>query len=198
MARPKHADTRYLELKNGKYRVTVAVPRALQGKLGTKLKRPLNTDSRATANTLKWAVVAELKAIIDRAGRDVPQGDHLTREALDPATHRVTIRDDQELAQLDEEIVRRAEEMLGDPVATETDPDTGGPVYLMTQGERARRACSLRWPRGAPGHANREPPPRGLPRSGPSPRLARSPTTAGLSLFLSAWVAGQDQHPGDP
>jgi hypothetical protein len=53
MARPKHADTRYLELKNGKYRVTVAVPRALQGKLGTKLKRPLNTDSRATANTLK-------------------------------------------------------------------------------------------------------------------------------------------------
>ena len=91
MARPKHADTRYLELKNGKYRVTVAVPRALQGKLGTKLKRPLNTDSRATANTLKWAVVAELKAIIDRAGRDVPQGDHLTREALGgchPSDHR--------------------------------------------------------------------------------------------------------------
>jgi hypothetical protein len=90
MARPKHADTRYLELKNGKYRVTVAVPRALQGKLGTKLKRPLNTDSRATANTLKWAVVAELKAIIDRVGRDVPQEDHLTREALELATHRVT------------------------------------------------------------------------------------------------------------
>ena len=89
--RPKHADTRYLELKNGKYRVTVAVPRALQGTLGTKLKRPLNTDSRATANTLKWAVVAELKAIIDRAGRGVPHGDHLTREALElchPSGHR--------------------------------------------------------------------------------------------------------------
>jgi hypothetical protein len=104
MARSKHADTRYLELKNGKYRVTVAVPRALQGTLGAKLKRPLNTDSRATANTLKWAVVAELKAIIDREGRGVPQGDHLTREALELATHRVTVRDDQELAQLDEEI----------------------------------------------------------------------------------------------
>jgi hypothetical protein len=112
MARPKHADTRYLELKNGKYRVTVAVPRALQGKLGTKLKRPLNTNSRATANTLKWAVVAQLKAIIDRAGRDVPQGDHLTREALELATHRVTVRDDQELAQLDEEIVRRAAQQV--------------------------------------------------------------------------------------
>ena len=137
MARPKHADTRYLELKNGKYRVTVAVPRALQGKLGTKLKRPLNTDSRATANTIKWAVVAELKAIIDRAGRDVPEGDHLTREALELATHRVTIRDDQELGQLDEEIVRRAEEMLGDPVATETDPDTGGPVYIYDAGRES-------------------------------------------------------------
>jgi hypothetical protein len=67
VARPKHSDTRYLELKNGKYRVTVAVPRALQGKLETKLKKPLNTDSRATANT-KWAVVAELNAIIDRQG----------------------------------------------------------------------------------------------------------------------------------
>src|ERR1700735_5539268 len=137
MARPKHADTRYLELKNGKYRVTVAVPRALQGKLGTKLKRPLNTDSRATANTLKWAVVAELKAIIDRAARDVPQGDHLTREALELATHRVTIRDDQELAQLDEDIVRRDEERLADPVATETDPDTGDPVYVYDAGRES-------------------------------------------------------------
>ena len=62
--------------------------------------RPLNTDSRATANTLKWAVVAELKAIIDRAGRGVAQGDHLTREAMELATHRVTLTDDQELAQL--------------------------------------------------------------------------------------------------
>src|ERR1700675_924892 len=109
IARPKHADTRYLELKNGKFRVAVAVPRALHGKLGTKLKRPLNTDSRATANTHKCAVVTELKAIIDRAGRGVPQGDHLTREALELATHRVTVRDNQELAQL-EEIVPRADE----------------------------------------------------------------------------------------
>ena len=112
-------------------------PSRLQGKLGTKLKRPLNTDSRATANTLKWAVVAELKAIVDRAGRDAPQGDHLTREALELATHRVTVRDDQELAQLDEEIVRRADEMLGDPVATEADPDTGDPVYIYDAGRES-------------------------------------------------------------
>jgi hypothetical protein len=47
---------------------------------GDEAQRPLNADSRATANTLKWAVFAELKVIIDRAGRDVPQGDNLIRE----------------------------------------------------------------------------------------------------------------------
>ena len=146
MAKPKHADTRYLELKNGKYRVTVAVPRALQGKLRTKLKRPLKTDSRATANTLKWAVVAELKAIIDRAGRDVPQGDHLTREALELATHRVTVRDAQELAQLDEEIARRADEMLGDRWRPRRTRTLVAPCTSMTQGESAGRTCSLQWP----------------------------------------------------
>jgi hypothetical protein len=72
--------------------VTVASPRVLHGKLGTKLKRLLNADSRATANIVKWAVFAELKVIIDRAGRDVPQGDNLIREALELATHRVTVR----------------------------------------------------------------------------------------------------------
>jgi hypothetical protein len=33
--------------------------------------------------------------------------------------------------------VRRAEEMLGDPVATETDPDTGGPVYIYDAGRES-------------------------------------------------------------
>jgi hypothetical protein len=42
---------------------TVAGP---HGKLGTKLKRPQSADCRATANTLKCAVFAELKVIIDR------------------------------------------------------------------------------------------------------------------------------------
>jgi hypothetical protein len=64
MSSPKRADTRYLEPKNGEYMVTVA---GLHGKLGTKLKRRLqNADCRATANTLKCAVFAELKVIIDR------------------------------------------------------------------------------------------------------------------------------------
>jgi hypothetical protein len=31
--------------------------------------------------------------------------------------------------------------MLGDPVVTETDPDSGGPVYIYEHGERAGRPC---------------------------------------------------------
>jgi hypothetical protein len=55
--------TRYIELHRGKWRVTIAVPRLLVNKLGTRLKRNLNTDSMATANAMKWAVVAELKTV---------------------------------------------------------------------------------------------------------------------------------------
>lgn len=67
MPRPSHSDTRYLEKHRGKYRVSVGVPRPLQGALGTRLKRPLNTDSLAVANRLKWSVVAELRAMIEKA-----------------------------------------------------------------------------------------------------------------------------------
>jgi hypothetical protein len=93
LMRPRHADTRYLELHRGKWRVTVAVPRPLVHKLGTRLKRPLNTDSRATANALKWAVVAELKAIIDRTAHDSPKPDNGAHEALAIAAHRAVLRD---------------------------------------------------------------------------------------------------------
>jgi site-specific recombinase XerC len=138
MPRPRHADTRYLELHNGRYRVTVAVPRALHGKLGTRLKRPLHTDSRATANALKWAVVAELRGIIDRAASGTPAADSGTREALEIAAHRATVRDPEELEQLDEAIARRADEMRGDPIATEADAETGGPVYIHDQDRESR------------------------------------------------------------
>ena len=128
--RPRHADTRFLELHRGKYRVTVAVPRPLHAKLGTRLKRNLNTTSRATANALKWTVVAELKAIIERASRDTPAASEPAHEALAIAAHRATLRDPEAVAALDEVIAERAEEMQGDPVATEKDADTGAAVYL--------------------------------------------------------------------
>lgn len=145
MARPKHADTRYLELKNGKYRVTVPVPRALHAKFGTKLKKPLNTDSRAVANTLKWEVVAELRAIIDRAASETA-GDQLAREALELSAYRATVRHHRELALLDDAVAERGEEIAGEPIAAEKDPDTGAvPRTSTTRTGRAGRAYSLRW-----------------------------------------------------
>jgi hypothetical protein len=62
--------TSYLELQHGQWRVTVSVPRPLQKRFGTRLKRQLGTDSLTEANTLKWPVVAELKARIEAAKKD--------------------------------------------------------------------------------------------------------------------------------
>ncbi|KAF0232096.1 MAG: integrase family [Beijerinckiaceae bacterium] len=57
----------FLELHRGQYRVVVSVPRDLQSKLGTKLKRPLATDSLTTANGVKWPIIAEFKRRIAEA-----------------------------------------------------------------------------------------------------------------------------------
>ena len=59
-------DHQWLEMHGGKWRVTIAVPRSLQPRLGTRLKRSLNTDSLAVANRLKLPVVAELREDINR------------------------------------------------------------------------------------------------------------------------------------
>lgn len=84
MARPSSSDTRYLEQKNGKWRVTLAVPRHLQSKLGTRRKKELHTDSLAVANRMKWQVVAELRAEIGNVANPYqPARDALTREAFE-------------------------------------------------------------------------------------------------------------------
>ncbi|QOG07506.1 tyrosine-type recombinase/integrase [Aureimonas sp. OT7] len=112
MARGKSTDTSFLEKKDGRYRVVVAVPRALHAELGTKLKRPLGTDSLAAANVLKWQVVAELKAIINaalkRGGRDP-----LAREALAMAAERRRAQTHEDLQALDDAVSIRAEQIAG-------------------------------------------------------------------------------------
>lgn len=52
MTRSAATDKQFLELHGGKWRVSIAVPRELQDRLGTRLKRPLNTDSLTVANAL--------------------------------------------------------------------------------------------------------------------------------------------------
>ncbi|WP_336488231.1 tyrosine-type recombinase/integrase [Methylobacterium nigriterrae] len=133
MPRPSSSDTRYLEQNHGKWRVTIAVPRDLHGKLGTRLKRQLQTDSLAIANQLKWQVVSELKAEIDRARRGAggapSRTDILTREAIMLANERAKAQTDDDLDTLDYVVGLRADELRGDPVAVEPD-HRGRPEYI--------------------------------------------------------------------
>ncbi|GJD59635.1 tyrosine-type recombinase/integrase [Methylobacterium dankookense] len=134
MPRPSSSDTRYLEQNHGKWRVTVAVPRDLQKKLGTRLKRQLQTDSLAIANQLKWQVVSELKAEIEHARRG-PDGasirsESLTREALAMAAQRARAQTFEEVDNLDFAVRERGEDIRGRPVAVEQLPGHDAePIY---------------------------------------------------------------------
>ena len=134
--------------------MTIAVPRPLARQLGSRLKRPLNTSSLPTANALKWTVVAELRAIIEKAARGNPQApdgrsiDQSANEAVEIATIRAKAAAE-EVELMDEEIARRWEDMRGDPVAVEAD-EGGHPVYLY---DPEREATASQWAALASGRA---------------------------------------------
>ncbi len=81
---PLSSDPRYLEQHGGKWRVTLAVPKKLRAKFGTRLKRSLYTDSLSVANRRKWTVIAELQRTFEVA-RGVARGDRnaLLAEAVE-------------------------------------------------------------------------------------------------------------------
>ncbi|HEV2545314.1 MAG TPA: tyrosine-type recombinase/integrase [Methylobacterium sp.] len=58
---------RYLAVHGGYWRVSMAVPKELQGELGTRLVRGLNTESVVIARIRREKVVAEFKARIEQA-----------------------------------------------------------------------------------------------------------------------------------
>lgn len=127
------ADSKYLEKHGEKWRVTVPVPRSLHSVLGTKLKRPLNTDSLSTANLLKHAVIAELRQEIARAasGKTDSTGksdDRLTAEALALRASIEQATDDRERQDVIDYIATRADEIAGDPVET-TDSNSGARTF---------------------------------------------------------------------
>ncbi|BBF94216.1 tyrosine-type recombinase/integrase [Blastochloris tepida] len=128
MPRPSSADTRYLELKDGKWRVTVPVPRHLHKKLGTRLKRPLHTDSLATANALKWQVVAELKGMIDREGANTLRH-RMTREALELAAQRARAVTPSEIERIDDWIDEQVDHIRGEPIEIIEYADRAVPIY---------------------------------------------------------------------
>jgi integrase len=74
-------DNRYLMRQRQCWFVSVEVPPSLRGALGRRLKRTLQTRDVAVARACRYRVVAELKALIEKA-RKGPQGDPLWTEAL--------------------------------------------------------------------------------------------------------------------
>ncbi len=124
MRLPSSSDKKYLEVHGSQWRVVINVPKRLHSKLGTKLKRPLGTDSLREANRLKWDVIAELKAIIAQADNPSLSIEAARKQARDKAMHQAALLADRRKAafeteerdQVDEEIALTAEKLAGRPV----------------------------------------------------------------------------------
>jgi integrase len=126
MSRRAAADRQYLELHRERWRVSVAVPKHLHGVLGTRLKRPLNTDSLTIANQLKWPIVREFQHLIANGGAPGEQSPSILAEEFRRQRKQVD-----DTAELDDHIQITAETLRGPEVGTSPDPDTGEehPVY---------------------------------------------------------------------
>ena len=118
-------DTRWLEMHGGKWRVSVAVPRALQGKLGTRLKRSLHTDSLSIANHLKLRIVDELQS---RIARELETSGLLPRPTI---TEALALREELREANgapafedVHRDIARLATDILGPAIAERYDDET--------------------------------------------------------------------------
>jgi integrase len=140
---PTSSERKYLEVHGSQWRVVVNVPKRLHTKLGTKLKRPLGTDSLREANRRKWDVIAELKAIIAQA--DDPSlsmdsarkqaRERAMREAALLAERRKVAFDVEERDQVDEEIDNTATRLAGRPVDVD---EFGSEVFAPGQAELAK------------------------------------------------------------
>lgn len=124
MPLPASSERKYLEVHGSQWRVVINVPKRLHLKLGTKLKRPLGTDSLREANRLKWDVIAELKAIIAQAENPSLSVDAARKQAREKTMYEAALLADrrrvafdvEERDQVDEEIALKAEKLAGRPV----------------------------------------------------------------------------------
>lgn len=132
MAMGTSTNRQYLELHRGKWRVTLAVPKRLQDKLGTRLKRPLGTDSLAVANGIKHGVVQELKDVIARAeGRSTRERDFVMREAERLRTQ-ATLIEQQSSPEFRDAVAERYYEIRGNPIAVREVGDGDEAAQLET------------------------------------------------------------------
>ncbi len=134
--------SQFLELHRGQYRVVVSVPRDLHPLLGTKLKRPLGTDSLTTAEALKWPIVAELKRQIDEARRGRAT-DPLRQEATQYREALAKARTDNEAETLRYALAIRAEQIAGKPVAVERFGNEEHPILDPHRAQQAKQFADM-------------------------------------------------------
>lgn len=126
MGRSSDGDTRFLELHGGQWRVTISVPRDLHDRLPTRLKRSLNTDSLAVANRLKWPVIAELKAEIEKARGEGLKARHI-RQGLEMAAMLKAARSDEEREAIIDGLYMTGDDLRGPEIGERIDEETGEP-----------------------------------------------------------------------
>ncbi|WP_316357828.1 tyrosine-type recombinase/integrase [Devosia sp.] len=138
MARSAANNREHLEQHRGKWRVSIAVPKALQDKLGTRLKRPLNTDSLTIANQLKWPIIHEFKALIAQGGGSKTDIRAIAEEFR---RQRKRAQSDDEAEEIETHISATIDHLLGPRIGEEVDP-TGQPHPVYAP-ERAREAAEF-------------------------------------------------------
>ena len=140
----------YLEQHRGKWRVTVSVPKHLHQRLGTRLKRSLNTDSLTIANQLKWPIVREFQALI--ADADAGTTKDYDAVAAELRRQQQVARSDDELAQIEDHITIVAESLVGPEVGVAMDEATGRdrPIYDPSRLAVASRFVQLARGLGTP------------------------------------------------
>lgn len=144
MARSAANDRQYLEQHRGKWRVTMAVPKALQSKLGTRLKHPLNTDSLTVANQLKWPVVNEMRARISEAAVDGAGSDlRSIAEEFRRQLHKAAT--EEEADEIQTGISVTIDTLLGPEKGVEIDPVTGHeePVFAPAKVKQAQEFAKI-------------------------------------------------------
>lgn len=144
MARSAANDKQYLEQHRGKWRVTMAVPKGLQGQLPTRLKHALNTDSLTIANQLKWPVVNEMRArIADAAAAD--GGTNLRAVAEEFRRQLQKAETDSEAEAVNTGVSMTIDAVLGRPTGVEIDPATGQqePVFDPAKEKLAKQFAKM-------------------------------------------------------
>ncbi|WMS40820.1 tyrosine-type recombinase/integrase [Acuticoccus sp. MNP-M23] len=139
-------DRRYLELHGGSWRVAVNVPRDLKDHLGSKVKRPLRTDSLEEANRLKGPIVSEILTLFQATRKGIGQQAFDAKQTAREDALALKAWVDEAVDDDDEHEIRslvvsdHVDAILGQPIGTDRH---GDPIYPEDRDQRARTVHAI-------------------------------------------------------